>query len=68
MIMTNMVGTLFYRPPELLIGGRKYGKEVDIWALGCIYHYMVTGCILFKGENYLDQLKKIIEIVGLNKA
>lgn len=49
--MTNMVGSLFYRAPELLMGVRKYGAEVDVWALGCIFHYMVTGNILFKGEN-----------------
>ncbi len=25
-IMTNMVGSLFYRPPELLLGAKRYGK------------------------------------------
>jgi serine/threonine protein kinase len=49
--MTNMVGSLFYRAPELLLGSKNYGKGVDIWALGCIFHFIVTNTILFKGEN-----------------
>ena len=58
--MTNMVGSLFYRAPELLLGSKRYGPEVDVWALGCIFHYMVTGNTLFKGESEVHQLKKII--------
>lgn len=49
--MTNMVGSLFYRAPELLLGCEVYGRGVDIWALGCIFHFMVTGNTLFKAEN-----------------
>ena len=31
---TNRVITLWYRPPELLLGSTKYGAEVDIWSAG----------------------------------
>lgn len=31
-----------YRSPELLVGDR-YGKEVDIWAAGCLFSEMMTG-------------------------
>lgn len=41
---------------------------MDIWALGCIFHFIVTNNILFKGENEIDQLKKIIGIVGIQKG
>ena len=33
---TNRVITLWYRPPELLLGNEQYGPEVDIWSAGCI--------------------------------
>jgi cyclin-dependent kinase-like len=33
--LTDYVATRWYRPPELLVGG-VYGKEIDIWAVGCI--------------------------------
>ncbi len=31
---TNCVVTRWYRPPELLLGARQYGGEVDIWGIG----------------------------------
>lgn len=32
---TNRVITLWYRPPELLLGATEYGPEVDTWSAGC---------------------------------
>lgn len=34
---TNCVVTRWYRPPELLLGARQYGGEVDMWGIGCVY-------------------------------
>ena len=34
---TNCVVTRWYRPPELLMGARQYGGEVDIWGIGCVF-------------------------------
>ena len=33
---TNRVVTLWYRPPELLLGERHYGPAIDMWGAGCI--------------------------------
>jgi len=33
---TNCVVTRWYRPPELLMGARHYGGEVDVWGIGCV--------------------------------
>lgn len=33
---TNCVVTRWYRPPELLLGARNYGGEIDIWGVGYI--------------------------------
>lgn len=33
---TNKVITLWYRPPELLIGDDRYSSAVDMWSVGCI--------------------------------
>ena len=49
--MTNQVGSLYYRAPELLLGERRYGSKVDVWSLGCIFYFMQTGSILFKGSS-----------------
>ena len=51
--MTNQVGTLYYRAPELLMGTKRYDNKIDIWALGCIFYFMQTGTLLFKASNEL---------------
>ena len=33
---TNKVITLWYRPPELLLGEERYGPWIDVWSCGCI--------------------------------
>jgi cyclin-dependent kinase-like len=32
--ITDYVSTRWYRGPELLLGSTRYGKEVDLWAIG----------------------------------
>lgn len=34
---TNEVVTLWYRPPDVLLGSKTYGTTVDIWSIGCIF-------------------------------
>ena len=41
--LTNRVITLWYRPPELLLGSTSYGFGVDQWAIGCIMGELVDG-------------------------
>lgn len=41
-MLRESVGTLHYAAPELL-EGRKYGKMVDNWALGCILYALLAG-------------------------
>lgn len=60
---TDYVATRWYRSPELLVSDR-YGKEVDIWAVGCLYCEMMTGEPLFPGESDIDQLFQIVRILG----
>lgn len=59
----DYVATRWYRSPELLVGDR-YGKEVDIWAVGCLYCEMMTCEPLFPGESDIDQLFQIVRILG----
>ena len=55
----------WYRAPELLVGDTKYGKAVDIWALGCLIAELLTGDPLFPGDSDLDQLHQIIKCLGV---
>ncbi|EGC30913.1 hypothetical protein DICPUDRAFT_157293 [Dictyostelium purpureum] len=62
--MTNRVITLWYRPPELLLGGSHYGPEIDMWSVGCIMAELLSKKTLFPGRNSIDQLDKIYQICG----
>ncbi|XP_066980329.1 LOW QUALITY PROTEIN: cyclin-dependent kinase-like 3 [Macrobrachium rosenbergii] len=61
---TDYVATRWYRAPELLVGDTRYGREVDIWACGCLLSEMLTGEPLFPGESDIDQLFHIIQTLG----
>eukprot|EP00873_Tetraselmis_striata_P033443 jgi/Tetstr1/453707/TSEL_040663.t1 len=62
--LTNRTITLWYRPPELLLGAEQYGPEVDMWSVGCIFAELLTGQALFPGKNENDQLEKIFLKLG----
>ncbi|HLD77833.1 MAG TPA: CDC2/CDK family serine/threonine-protein kinase, partial [archaeon] len=61
---TNRVITLWYRPPELLLGHTAYGPEVDIWSCGCILANLLLKRTLFPGKSELDQLDLIFRVCG----
>lgn len=61
---TDYVATRWYRAPELLIGDTKYGRAIDVWAVGCLYAEMMTGQPLFPGESDVDQLYRITKVLG----
>lgn len=50
--MTPGLITLFYRPLEIFLQAPKYGLEVDIWSLGCIFYEMMTARVLFQSQNF----------------
>ncbi|KAF9407129.1 hypothetical protein HW555_012731 [Spodoptera exigua] len=60
---TEYVATRWYRAPELLVAEHRYGPEVDIWAIGCLFAEMLTGDPLFPGDSDIDQLALIIKTV-----
>jgi len=61
---THEVVTLWYRPPDVLLGSKNYLTTVDMWSIGCIFAEMITGKALFMGVSETDQLKKIFKIKG----
>ncbi|KAG5529468.1 hypothetical protein RHGRI_030005 [Rhododendron griersonianum] len=62
--LTNRVITLWYRPPELLLGATKYGPAVDMWSVGCILAELLHGKPILPGKNEPEQLNKIFELCG----
>lgn len=61
---TNKVITLWYRPPELLLGEERYGPAVDVWSMGCILGELFLKHPLFQASVEMMQLEMISRTCG----
>ncbi|XP_028327017.1 cyclin-dependent kinase 9-like isoform X2 [Gouania willdenowi] len=61
---TNNVVTLWYRPPELLLGERDYGPSIDLWGVGCIMAELWTRIPIMQGHTEQHQLNVISHLCG----
>ncbi|VDM43373.1 unnamed protein product [Toxocara canis] len=62
--MTGYVATRWYRAPEIMLNWMHYTQTVDIWSVGCIMAELITGRTLFPGADHIDQLTRIMDVVG----
>jgi mitogen-activated protein kinase 1/3 len=62
--LTDYVVTRWYRAPEVVLAASEYTRSVDIWAVGCILLELIGRKAVFMGKDHLDQIKKIVEIMG----
>ncbi|KAJ4907443.1 Protein kinase superfamily protein [Raphanus sativus] len=63
-MMTSRVVTLWYRPPELLLGATNYSTGVDLWSAGCIMAELLAGKPVMPGRTEVEQLHKIFKLCG----
>eukprot|EP00930_Biecheleria_cincta_P042581 TRINITY_DN29295_c0_g2_i1.p1 TRINITY_DN29295_c0_g2~~TRINITY_DN29295_c0_g2_i1.p1 ORF type:complete len:476 (+),score=79.37 TRINITY_DN29295_c0_g2_i1:45-1472(+) len=63
--LTEYVVTRWYRAPEVVLSASKYTYAVDIWSAGCILAEIILGWPLFRGRDPLDQLKCILDQMGV---
>ena len=63
--LTREVETLWYRAPEIMLGKKKYGYGIDVWAIGCIFAELFLKRPLFMGGSHeIEQIFKVFEIMG----
>lgn len=53
---TESVGTFHYMAPEIGLG--RYGKEIDIYAMGVMLFEMLTGRVPYEGESSQEIIMK----------
>ncbi|KAF5703266.1 CMGC CDK kinase [Fusarium mundagurra] len=63
--LTQLVVTLWYRAPELLLGAKTYDAAVDMWSVGCIFGELITREPLLQGKNEVDQVSRTFELCGV---
>ena len=62
--LTEYVVTRFYRAPEIMLSSHSYSNSVDVWSIGWTLCEIITGKVLFPGENYIEQVNLIMEKRG----
>uniref|UniRef100_A0A0D9Y0S9 [RNA-polymerase]-subunit kinase n=1 Tax=Leersia perrieri TaxID=77586 RepID=A0A0D9Y0S9_9ORYZ len=62
--MTSRVVTLWYRPPELLLGATAYGAAVDLWSAGCVFAEMHLRRPVLQGRTEVEQIHRIFKLCG----
>ncbi|KAL6702653.1 hypothetical protein ACN47E_001276 [Coniothyrium glycines] len=63
--LTQLVVTLWYRAPELLLGAAAYGTGVDMWSVGCVFAELLLQQPVLQGKNEVDQLARIFALAGV---
>ena len=61
---TEYVSTRWYRAPECIMTNGYYNYKMDMWGVGCVLFEMATLFPLFPGDNEIDQMVKIQNILG----
>ncbi|KAK9457453.1 kinase-like domain-containing protein [Dipodascopsis uninucleata] len=65
--LTEYVATRWYRAPEIMLSFQSYSTAIDVWSVGCILAELLGGKPFFKGNDYVDQLYKILHYLGTPK-
>ena len=61
---TEYISTRWYRAPECLLTDGYYGYKMDLWGVGCVLFEVLALFPLFPGNDELDQVIKIHNIMG----
>jgi len=66
---THEVVTLWYRPPDVLLGSKNYMTTVDIWSIGCIFAGIYISNLIILKDKIITNInlqfkKKYIEMVN----
>ena len=61
---TEYISTRWYRSPECLLTDGYYNYKMDIWGLGCVFFEILTLVPLFPGDDEIDEVNKINNILG----
>ncbi|KAL4489202.1 hypothetical protein ABPG72_006266 [Tetrahymena utriculariae] len=62
--LTHEVETLWYRPPEILLGVKVYSLAIDMWSIGCIFYELIEKKPLFMSDSEIDAIFKIFQFHG----
>mmetsp|Transcript_26847 Transcript_26847/g.44752 ORF Transcript_26847/g.44752 Transcript_26847/m.44752 type:complete len:376 (-) Transcript_26847:90-1217(-) len=62
--VTDYVSTRWYRAPEVILRSPTYGKPIDMFGMGCIFAELYSKIPLFPGDNEIEQIYLIAQVLG----
>lgn len=65
--LTEYVVTRWYRAPEVICSD-VYDAKIDVWAVGCILAELHGRKPLFRGQDYVEQINLILDVLGTPPA
>ena len=65
--LTPLVGTKWYKAPEIIFGNKIYDKTVDIWSFGCLMAELFLLEPLFPGATDFEMINLIFGFLGFSK-
>jgi tRNA A-37 threonylcarbamoyl transferase component Bud32 len=65
MLLTEYVVTRWYRAPEIMLACHEYSYQIDVWSVGCIFAELILRKPYFPGDDYIDQVRRLIATLYL---
>ena len=65
--LTPLVGTKWYKAPEIIFGNKIYDKTADIWSFGCLMAELFLLEPLFPGATDFEMINLIFGFLGFSK-
>ena len=65
--LTPLVGTKWYKAPEIIFGNKIYDKTADIWSFGCLIAELFLLEPLFPGATDFEMINLIFGFLGFSK-
>jgi len=62
--LTPKVISLWYRPPELLLGASRYDESIDIWGAGCVMGELLLGKPLWTCKTEMEMIRTLFNELG----
>jgi serine/threonine-protein kinase len=63
--LTNMIdhttGTPAYMAPEIILGDTSIDRRADVYALGCVAYYLLTGHLVFEADTPMKMLLQHVQ-------
>ena len=62
---SHTTGTPAYMAPEIILGEADVDRRADVYSLGCVAYYLLTGQLVFEAETPMKMLMQHVQAIPL---